>query len=63
MELLCAFASLGAPGRFSVEAVVLGALTDKAKERVLPHVGKLTNITDPALDTYTAEGFSQGLAA
>ena len=56
LELLCATRKLASPGRFDVEAVVLGPLPAGAKEKVLLYTGKLTNITDPVLTTYTAEG-------
>jgi electron transfer flavoprotein alpha subunit len=63
VELLCATGKLACSGRFGVEAVVLGPLSARAKEKVLLYAGKLTNITDPVLDAYTAEGYSLALAA
>lgn len=61
VELLSATGKLA--GRFAVEAVVLGPLSSAAKERILSHVEKLTNIVDPLLDAYTAEGYALAVAA
>lgn len=63
VELLCTTGKLAASGRFAVEAVVLGPLPAAAKEKVLLYAGKLTNITDPVLGAYTAEGYAMALAS
>ena len=63
LELLSTTRKLAGSGRFDVEAVVFGPLPDGAKEKVLLYTGKLTNITDPLLDTYTAEGYALAFAA
>jgi electron transfer flavoprotein alpha subunit len=63
LELLSEGKRLGEAGQFSVEAVALGQLPATARERILPYVGKLVNIVDPVLDTYTAEGYALALAS
>lgn len=62
LELLSEARKLADAGRFAAEAVVIGELPAQAKERVLPYVSKLTNITDPLLTVYTPEGYSRALA-
>jgi electron transfer flavoprotein alpha subunit len=63
LELLSEGRRLGETGQFSVEALTLGQLPAAARERILPYVGKLVNIADPVLDTYTAEGYALALAS
>jgi electron transfer flavoprotein alpha subunit len=62
LELLCETGKLAAAGRFAVEAVVLGPLPADAREKILRYTGKLTHITDEALDVYTAEGYALAVA-
>lgn len=62
IELLSETDKLAASGRFEVEAVCIGPLPEKAKEKLLLYAGKLTRITDAVLDTYTAEGYSLALS-
>ncbi len=63
LELLSEGRKLAASGRYGVEAVVLGRIGPEAKERLLRYADKLVNLTDPVLETYTAEGYSLALAA
>jgi electron transfer flavoprotein alpha subunit len=63
LELLGEAGKVAASGRFEVEAVVLGPLPEGLKEKLLLHTGKLVSITDPLLDAYTAEGYSEALSA
>lgn len=62
LELLCEGAKLAGSGRFSVEAVCVGALSDALKEKFLSYTNKLVHFTDPALSTYNPEGYAQALA-
>ncbi len=62
LELLSEARKLADVGRFTTEAVVMGQMPVQAKEKVLPYVNRLTNITDPALAAYTPEGYSRALA-
>jgi electron transfer flavoprotein alpha subunit len=45
------------------EAVTVGAVSDNIKNRVLPYVSRLVQITGPGLETYSAEGFAAAIAA
>jgi electron transfer flavoprotein alpha subunit len=63
LELLSVGRSLSDKGTFSTEAVVIGQLTDEAKQKILSYADKLVHVNDPALNTYTAEGFSAALSA
>ncbi len=62
LELLSEARKLAGAGRFSTEAVIVGQMPEQVKEKVLPYVNKLTNITDPLLASYTPEGYSRALA-
>jgi electron transfer flavoprotein alpha subunit len=62
LELLSEGKKLAEAGRFSVEAVVMGAMTSMVKEQVLPYTGRLIHITDEVLNVYTAESYAKALA-
>ena len=61
LELLSEGAKLAGTGRFSVEALFLGKLPEVVKEKSLQYAEKLVHITDPALDNYTAEGYTHAV--
>ncbi len=63
MELLSETGKLAGSGRFDVEAVVLGPMSAGTREKLLLYTERLVNITDPLLDAYTAEGYSQAFSA
>ena len=63
LELLSETRNVAASGRYHVQAVVLGPMSRSLREKLLSYTGKLVNITDPVLDVYTAEGYSQALSA
>jgi electron transfer flavoprotein alpha subunit len=63
LELLSEGITLAGTGRFAIEAVALGPLAQKVKERLLPYVETLIQITDPLLETYAPEAYAQALAA
>ncbi len=63
LELLSETRNVAASGRYHVQAVVLGPMSQSLREKLLSHTGKLVNITDPVLGVYTAEGYSQALSA
>ncbi len=63
LELLSEGKKLAANSGWTAEAVVFGQISPSVKERILPYVQKLVNITDPALEQYTAEGYALALAA
>jgi electron transfer flavoprotein alpha subunit len=62
LELLSEARKLADAGRFATEAVIMGKMPAPVKERVLPYVNRLTNITDPALDSYTPEAYAGAFA-
>jgi electron transfer flavoprotein alpha subunit len=62
LELLSEGSKLSGTGQFSMEAVFLGKLPAKVKETLLHYTGKLTRISDLALENYTAEGYAMALA-
>ncbi|MEN6617657.1 MAG: electron transfer flavoprotein subunit alpha/FixB family protein [Syntrophorhabdus sp.] len=62
LELLCEGAKLAAKGRFDVEAVCFGDISDGLKARLIASVGKTTHFTDPELKTYSAQGYAFALA-
>lgn len=62
LELLCECARLKAQGRFDVEAVCFGDVSDRLKARMTASVGKTMHFTDPELRSYSAEGYSFALA-
>ena len=62
MELLGQGQKMRAEG-YAVEAIVMGKIADALKEEVLPCVDRLVNLTDAALENYTAEGYAFALAA
>jgi electron transfer flavoprotein alpha subunit len=63
LELLSEGRRLAETGRFAIEAVTIGKLAATANKTILSYVERLTNITDPALDAYTAEGYALALAS
>jgi len=62
MELLCEAARLAESGRFSVEGVCLGAVSDVLRNRLLSCTHKLVRLTDPELVAYSPEGYAEALA-
>jgi len=62
LELLCEAEKLAASGRFSVEAVCFGAMSDTLKGRLLSCVRKLVRFSDPELAAYSPEGYARALA-
>jgi electron transfer flavoprotein alpha subunit len=62
MEVLCEAARLAESGRFSVEAVCLGAVSDVLKNRLLRCTPRLVRLTDPELAAYSPEGYAHALA-
>jgi electron transfer flavoprotein alpha subunit len=63
IEILSELQKLVSSGAASVEAVVVGAICENIKNRVLPYVSRFVQIAGPGLDSYTAEGFVAALAA
>ena len=63
LELLSETRKVAASGRYEAEAVVLGPMSEGAREKLRLYTGKLVNITHPVLEAYTAEGYSQALSA
>ena len=63
LELLCEARRLKTDGRFKVHALIMGQLSEDTKKRILLFVDVLVNVTDPALDQYTPEGFASALVA
>ncbi len=51
-----------AADRYAVEAVVMGALTDPAKEKLQVFADRVVHLADSALEQYTAEGYALALA-
>ncbi len=62
LELLCEGAKLAESGRFSVEAVYIGKLSDALKGKLLSCTEKLIHFIDPELAAYSPEGYAQALA-
>jgi len=62
LELLGEAARLRAAGTYKVHGVIMGGVPEDVKKKVLPYVDVLANITGPALDRYTPEGFASALA-
>ena len=62
MELLCEGARLAESGRFSVEAVCAGKLSDVLRNRLLSWTPRLVHLTGPELAAYSPEGYAQALA-
>src|SRR3989304_7734850 len=62
LELLSEGLRLAEGGRFSSEALFLGKLPGKVKEKILHYTEKLVHVTDPVLENYTAEGHALALA-
>jgi electron transfer flavoprotein alpha subunit len=62
LEMLSEGLKLAGSGRFSMEAVFLGKLSGTVKEKVLNYTEKLIHVTDPVLESYTAEGYALALA-
>jgi len=63
IELLSEARRLKTDGKFKVHAVIMGTLPEALKQKILPFVDILVNITDPVLNQYTPEGFASALAA
>jgi len=63
LELLSEGMKLAETGRIAVEAVCLGPLAAPVAERLLSYAETLIAITDPLLETYAPEAYSQALAA
>ena len=63
LELLSETRKVADSGRYEVEAVVLGPMSEGVREKLRLYAGRLVNITDPVLEAYTAEGYSQALSA
>ncbi|HUJ69217.1 MAG TPA: electron transfer flavoprotein subunit alpha/FixB family protein [Syntrophorhabdales bacterium] len=63
LELLSETRKVADSGRYEVEAVVLGPMSEDVREKLRLYAGRLVNITDPVLEAYTAEGYSQALSA
>lgn len=62
LEILSEIQKFVSSGDGSVEAVVVGSLSDNTKNKVLPYVSRLVQITGLGLDNYTAEGFAAAIA-
>ncbi len=62
MELLCEGARLAAEGKFAVEAVCFGTLTDMLKEKLLCYASRIVHFTDASLASYSPEGYAYALA-
>lgn len=63
LELLSEGRKLAESGRFEVEALILGQVSQVVKEKVLAYAARVVHLSDPLLDMYTPEGFAQALAA
>lgn len=63
LEVLSEVQKYVTSGEASVEAVTLGPSSGTVKDKVLPYVSRLVQITGPGLENVTAEGFSAALAA
>jgi len=62
MELLCEGARLSAGGKFAVEAVCFGALTEALKDKLLTLTPKLVHFTDASLASYSPQGYAHALS-
>jgi electron transfer flavoprotein alpha subunit len=63
LELLSETRKLSEAGSYAVTAVGLGKISERAVEKVLAYADRFVRITDPLLDDYTPEGYSEALAA
>jgi electron transfer flavoprotein alpha subunit len=63
LEILSEMQKYVTSGDISVEAIVLGALSDTTKGKVLPYVSRFVQVTGPGLENFTAEGFAAAVAA
>ena len=61
LELLSEGRKLAREGRFVLEAVAFGKISETAKEKVCAYADRFVHITDPVLDLYTAEGYALAL--
>lgn len=61
LELLSEGRKLAGEGRFVLEAVAFGRVSETAKEKVCAYADRFVHITDPLLDLYTAEGYALAL--
>jgi len=61
LELLSEGRKLAREGRFVLEAVAFGKVSETAKEKVCAYADRFVHITDPVLDLYTAEGYALAL--
>jgi hypothetical protein len=62
LELLCEGARVAAGGKFTVEAVCLGAIPEGVKARLLTMAPKLVHLTDASLAAYNPEGYAYAVA-
>ncbi len=62
MELLCEGARVAAGGKFTVEAVCVGTLSEGVKARLLTMAPKLIHLTDASLAAYSPEGYAYAVA-
>ena len=62
LELLSEGRKLTESGRFSVEAVFAGKLSEPLKEKILRYTNRMIHFTDPVLERYTAQGYALALA-
>lgn len=63
LEILSEIQKFVSTGDSSVEAIVVGPLSENTKNKVLPYVSRLVQCTGPGLDSYTAEGFAAAVSA
>ena len=61
LELLSGGRKLAREGRFVIEAVAFGRVSETGKEKVCAYADRFVHITDPVLDLYTAEGYALAL--
>ena len=62
MELLCEGARLSAGGKFAVEAVCCGPLTETLKNKLLTFTPKLVHFNDAPLASYSPEGYAYAVS-
>jgi len=63
LEILSEVQKLATSGGAVIEAVSVGAASDSLKNKVLPYVSRLVQISGPGLDSYTAETFVAAVGA
>ncbi len=62
MELLCEGARISASGKFAVEAVCCGPLTETLKNKLLAYAPRLVHFNDAGLGSYSPEGYAYALS-